>query len=209
MKNFICGTLFGILLAFAPFAYASGTLEMALFPVKLFVNGEQKELPPEQAILSHNGSTYVPLRFVSEALGAKVYYDRDQGSISISAAPFALMPKTYSYSTAPLNGDIQNRHVDRERFAEFLYNTLQKKPDWIRIANQTTDAGPRPTSIVFDGYMYHYFVDYTQSSLDDRIIYSTSCNSLEAVKGEDGTSYSLTDCRGKSKTESLYITLKD
>jgi hypothetical protein len=209
MRKFICGTLFGILLALAPFAYASGTLEMALFPVKLFVNGKEKDIPTEQAIFNHNGSAYVPLRFVSEALGAKVYYDGDQGTISISAAPYAIMPRTYSYSTAPLNGDIQNRHVDRERFMEFVFNTLQKKPDWIRIARETTDSGPLPTSVVFDGYMYHYFVDYTQSSLDDRIIYATSCNSIESVKGEDGTSYRLTECRGKSKTESLYITLKD
>ncbi|MCL4439707.1 MAG: copper amine oxidase N-terminal domain-containing protein, partial [Firmicutes bacterium] len=52
------------------------------FPVvKLMVNGQLKE--PTSPVIIIDGRTYVPLRFVSESLGAKVDWDDVTGTVKI------------------------------------------------------------------------------------------------------------------------------
>jgi hypothetical protein len=55
------------------------TLIYAASDIKLFINGERIAIPIE----IKEGSTYVPLRVVSEALGAQVHWDESSREIQI------------------------------------------------------------------------------------------------------------------------------
>ena len=52
--------------------------------IKIYFNGELKELPDKYEILSYNGRTYTPARFIAEELGATVDWDEDNKSIYIN-----------------------------------------------------------------------------------------------------------------------------
>ncbi|MCI8342734.1 MAG: hypothetical protein HFE62_05945 [Firmicutes bacterium] len=49
------------------------------------VDGEYKKAPDDQPILNHNGYAYVPLRFVSETLGATIDFDIPSRTINIQS----------------------------------------------------------------------------------------------------------------------------
>lgn len=65
---------------------AVSTPVIANTPVKLFING--LEAPVEALLI--NGKTYVPVRYVSETLGAKVNYEK--GVVKVSTAAFPRTP---------------------------------------------------------------------------------------------------------------------
>lgn len=73
IKRFLLAIVFA-LVTFIPQSHAGD--------IKIFVNGRevQSEVPP----VINNGTTLVPIRMVSEALGAKVNWEPDTGSIFIS-----------------------------------------------------------------------------------------------------------------------------
>ena len=52
--------------------------------IKIYFNGELKELPDKYEVLSYNGRTYTPARFIAEELGATVDWDEDNKSIYIN-----------------------------------------------------------------------------------------------------------------------------
>jgi hypothetical protein len=53
--------------------------------VKVFVNGSQVRFPDEQPYMdSSKGRVYIPVRFVSEALGADVEWQQEQQNILIN-----------------------------------------------------------------------------------------------------------------------------
>lgn len=56
-------------------------------PLKYYVDGVQKAPPEDQKGFIFGGRTYVPLRFIGEALGKKVGYDGETTSIYIGARP--------------------------------------------------------------------------------------------------------------------------
>ncbi|MCL6611175.1 MAG: copper amine oxidase N-terminal domain-containing protein [Peptococcaceae bacterium] len=57
------------------------------FPIaKLLLNGQEQNLTSPPVII--NGRTYVPLRFVSESLGAKVNWDEDNFTVNIETPQF-------------------------------------------------------------------------------------------------------------------------
>lgn len=52
--------------------------------IKIYFNGELKEVPDKYEILSYNGRTYTPARFIAEELGAVVTWDEANKSIYIN-----------------------------------------------------------------------------------------------------------------------------
>jgi len=96
MKRFsvglLSGLMIGLLLATTTFAFASQ-------PIKLVVNG--KEIVCDSLAFIKDGRTFVPIRFVAEALGAKVEWDGATNSVVITTAekissPLGGSPMTYS-----------------------------------------------------------------------------------------------------------------
>lgn len=77
MKKFFTGLLVGIILSFTAVAFADQ-------PIRLIVNG--KEVPCDPPPLIINGRTFVPIRFVSEALGAKVNWNEKQQVVIINSS---------------------------------------------------------------------------------------------------------------------------
>ncbi|WP_159883133.1 peptidylprolyl isomerase [Paenibacillus puerhi] len=82
IKGLVLGLSIGAMLT-GTVAYASGTqIEVYFRELKYMFDGIEKKPTEEQgAGFIHNGTTYVPLRFVSEALGKEVGFDNDTGTI--------------------------------------------------------------------------------------------------------------------------------
>ena len=84
MKKFVAGLLIGISLM-SGVAHASGTkLEVAFEAVKFYFDGVQKAPSGEQGVFVHQGTTYVPIRFISEALGREVTWDGKNKAVLIN-----------------------------------------------------------------------------------------------------------------------------
>ncbi|NRF89843.1 hypothetical protein HQN89_02160 [Paenibacillus frigoriresistens] len=74
MKKFILGLICGIALTATTAVYASESIQAYLFPAKIEINGQSKELSNEYKVLNYNGHAYVPIRFIGESLGLGVVY---------------------------------------------------------------------------------------------------------------------------------------
>lgn len=84
MKRFVAGIVVGVLITLAGAAVAApGT-------IKLIVNGQ--ELPCQPAPRLIDGSVFVPVRFVSEALGAQVSWDQGRNAVVIIAGGATTSP---------------------------------------------------------------------------------------------------------------------
>ncbi|CAG7653585.1 stalk domain-containing protein [Paenibacillus allorhizosphaerae] len=87
MKKFILGLLCGAVLAASTTIFAADEIRAMLFPVKFQFNGESRDTGSRFAVLNYEGHTYVPVRFMTENLGAGVSYDKDSGTISVVTEP--------------------------------------------------------------------------------------------------------------------------
>ena len=61
-------------------------IEVVFNNIKIYINGDEKTSSDEPFI--YNDRTYVPLRFVSEALGQSVEWDADTNSVLIESIPY-------------------------------------------------------------------------------------------------------------------------
>lgn len=82
-KKYAIIPAFLIILLFSGIAYA-------LSPITIYVNG--KEVKSDVPAYINQGRTMVPIRFVSEALGAKVDWDAKTRSVIITTAEAAALP---------------------------------------------------------------------------------------------------------------------
>ncbi|TDF99408.1 peptidylprolyl isomerase [Paenibacillus piri] len=79
LKGLVLGLSIGVMMT-GSIAYASGTqIEVYFKNIKYMFDGHQKKTAEESFI--YNGTTYVPLRFVSEALGKEVQWDGDSETV--------------------------------------------------------------------------------------------------------------------------------
>ncbi|MFD0681604.1 MULTISPECIES: peptidylprolyl isomerase [unclassified Paenibacillus] len=80
-KGLVLGLSIGVMMT-GSIAYASGTqIEVYFKNIKYMFDGQQKK-PADDSFI-YNGTTYVPLRFVSEALGKEVTWDGDNETIYV------------------------------------------------------------------------------------------------------------------------------
>ncbi|MCZ8520907.1 MULTISPECIES: stalk domain-containing protein [Paenibacillus] len=84
MNKFMMGIACGAALTATTAVYASTTIQAYLFPAAFVINGEDKAATSYET-LNYNGSAYVPVRFVSESLGAAVAYDETSKTITIDS----------------------------------------------------------------------------------------------------------------------------
>jgi foldase protein PrsA len=81
LKGLVLGLSIGVLMT-GSIAYASGSqIEVYFKNIKYMFDGQEKK-PAEESFI-YNGTTYVPLRFVSEALGKQVQWDGDTETVWI------------------------------------------------------------------------------------------------------------------------------
>lgn len=83
MKKLLIGFVFGSLLTLATSVAANDVIQTYLFPAKYVINGEAKELGEDYTTLNYLGHAYVPIRYITENLGAVVAYDEKTTTITI------------------------------------------------------------------------------------------------------------------------------
>jgi hypothetical protein len=99
MKKFVAGLLIGLLVASGTI-FASNSFMAQSISTKLFVNGQHFQ--PSPGAMSINGTTYLPLRAVGEALKVKVDFVKAKNQIEIGGAeitatqPFELTTGNYA-----------------------------------------------------------------------------------------------------------------
>lgn len=82
MKKFIAGLVIGLLIATAGVGFAAGeTVQAAFAKFNFVVNGDAK--PLEADPLVYQGTTYLPVRVVSNLLGYDVTYKADSRTIEL------------------------------------------------------------------------------------------------------------------------------
>lgn len=85
---FLAGLLAGVILATAAVGGAQTRLaELVYRGISIQVNGQTVAIPGGREPFILNGSTYVPLRLVAEALGAVVRWDGENSRVLITANP--------------------------------------------------------------------------------------------------------------------------
>ncbi|MCI3919926.1 stalk domain-containing protein [Paenibacillus sp. TRM 82003] len=82
---FLCGSIFFSGVSFA--ANSASSIEVNFLPLKYFFDGTEKLAPKAQQGFVYNGTTYVPLRFIAEALGKEVGWDGKTSSIFVGEQP--------------------------------------------------------------------------------------------------------------------------
>ncbi|WP_426453666.1 peptidylprolyl isomerase [Paenibacillus sp. S-38] len=118
-KGLVLGLTLGTLLAgTAVYAAGSSQIEVAFREIKYLFDGVEKQPTAEQGqSFIYNGTTYVPLRFVSEALGQKVEWDGENNRIWIGKKlDFSAVIATYK------GGQLTYGELDRYMNVEALLN---------------------------------------------------------------------------------------
>ncbi|MCY9667665.1 copper amine oxidase N-terminal domain-containing protein [Paenibacillus alginolyticus] len=87
MKKFLLGLICGITVTASTAVYASDTIQAYLFPVRYQINGEIKGMEKDYSTLNYNGHVYVPIRFITENLGAFVDYNDRNTEIKVNYFP--------------------------------------------------------------------------------------------------------------------------
>jgi hypothetical protein len=117
MKKFILGFLAGAILMCAIPTLAANNMVQALFNgVKVNVNGEQIQFKSGEEPAMINDRTYVPAKYVAEALGAKVNWDGKNNTVNIDKTegktitepdkPSTDISKPTSWTKKPTTADI-------------------------------------------------------------------------------------------------------
>ncbi|MGC8722058.1 MAG: stalk domain-containing protein [Caldisericaceae bacterium] len=99
-KIVLIGIVALLMFVLASVAYASSgnkNILVAFRNIKIIINGEAKTSSQEPFIF--NGSTYVPLRFVSESVGMSVNWDGPTNTIDIEP-----LPNTVTVKSEPVPG---------------------------------------------------------------------------------------------------------
>lgn len=101
LQGMVMGLIIGVLLSVSA-AYATGAgTQIEVYFKDLVFKFDGVEKKPKQESLIYNGSTYIPIRFVSESIGIPVRYNEESGTISIgaryAAPPAMTIDKEKSY----------------------------------------------------------------------------------------------------------------
>lgn len=75
-------------------------IRVSYLPLRFVFDGVEKAPPQDQQGFTYNGRTYVPLRFLSEALGKEVDYDASTYSIFVGRRPEAAPAEWIGYKSS-------------------------------------------------------------------------------------------------------------
>ncbi|TXK74386.1 copper amine oxidase N-terminal domain-containing protein [Paenibacillus sp. N3.4] len=107
MKNWFIFLSCAILVFAGTTAVASDSLQALLFPVNIQLNGEAKQPDDSHPVVNINGETYVPLRYLSEQMGATVGWKEDTKTISIDYVTDEGLPLTNTWNHSIRAGNLK------------------------------------------------------------------------------------------------------
>ena len=85
MKKFVAGLLIGAMLMTSGMVFANtAKVEVLMKAIKYSFDGVEKTPAQDQGSFTYKGTTYVPVRFVAEALGKEVYMDTKTNTVHIT-----------------------------------------------------------------------------------------------------------------------------
>ncbi|MNI13166.1 Foldase protein PrsA 3 precursor [compost metagenome] len=127
MKGLIVGLTIGTMLT-GSVALASGTqIEVAFRNLKYMFDGVEKA-PTDQKSFIYDGSTYVPIRFISEALGKPVEWDEANETIWIGNNPTRLVA---SYEGGQVTSGQFDTYLAIQKFLDSSVANYEKNPDYL------------------------------------------------------------------------------
>lgn len=147
MKKFLYGLLVGLLLSIGITAFAAEQLTAYRASFPILVNG--KEWKTDKPVVTIDGSTYLPLRALGEALGVKIEWNSKLKRVEIGETPTT----GYSYSNpAPINTAqvIQVDNILQKYKVEMsVKDIIRGEEAWqlVKDANKFNDPAP-------EGYEY-------------------------------------------------------
>jgi hypothetical protein len=121
------------------FIYANSNAEEILAHfnnIKITVNGERISLPDAQPFIDENGRTQVPVRFVSEALGADVGWDGNTKTVTVEQArnkiSLVVGKSEYTVNSKKMEMDTSVIIVEDRTFvpARYVAEALGAEVDW-------------------------------------------------------------------------------
>ncbi|MDQ0178043.1 stalk domain-containing protein [Bacillus chungangensis] len=174
-RMFLLGLTIGIAIASSTTVLAGEYVKAFLFPVNLFINGEEKQLPKKINFLKYNNHTYVPLRFVAESLGAKVgYVDESNNKKSTITINF---PNQETSEDSPIAQGLIY-HVGLDRYFKWASKTEDYSLESFQQAFNLTDQDVHSIIRYFSSWNlpvippeYHVFDDVAYSIPDFLISY--------------------------------------
>lgn len=75
MKKIFLGIGIGVAISVCTSVYAAESIQALLFPIKIKINGEIRNMESEYQILNVDGHAYVPIRYIAENTGINIGYD--------------------------------------------------------------------------------------------------------------------------------------
>ncbi|UMZ74696.1 stalk domain-containing protein [Natranaerofaba carboxydovora] len=134
-KGFLMGVLFVLIsMVFVSTVFAGNakeSLEVIYNNIKIYVDGVEQQ--PEEDPFIYEGTTYVPLRFVSEALDENVSWDGSDQSIYIGDVPGGEVTRMKDMTTHTYEGDSWWYQIDngsREIFETNIGETYRNGYYW-------------------------------------------------------------------------------
>jgi hypothetical protein len=115
IRGFIIGFMCcAILSATVAYAQDSSQIEVYYNDLKYMFDGVQKKPIVNQGFI-HSGTTYVPLRFISEALGKEVSWDGDNNTIWVGKKPGKMILLS-GMDYARVDGAAQNDYLTFDKW---------------------------------------------------------------------------------------------
>jgi len=146
------------------------TTSFAQLPLRVVVNGDRVNFPDAEPFIDDNGRTQVPVRFVSEALGAEVGWEGSTKTVTISQGDkeikIVIGKKDYTINGEKNLMDTEALLKEERTFVpvRFVSEGLGARVDWdpavrtvyidTREKGSTKDDTPKDGSIIeVDGYL--------------------------------------------------------
>jgi len=134
--GFILGTMLFMGLGFIYANSNTGEILAHSDNIKITVNGERISLPDAQPFIDENGRTQVPVRFVSEALGADVGWDGSTKTVTVEQArnkiSLVVGKSEYTVNSKKMEMDTSVIIVEDRTFvpARYVAEALGAEVDW-------------------------------------------------------------------------------
>lgn len=140
-----------LLIAASATAYAADAVKATLSQALIHINNQEARPGKEYGVLNYKNHIYVPIRYVSERLGAFAGYDPAAKAVHIDGRPALQSNLKSAQSASDANGDFKLRlFADKTKYASGEPLTV-----WSRIER----TGQEPLTIMHAPALIHFYIE--------------------------------------------------